>query len=50
MLNSEPNPVQRKIGHFAMHIREHAIPKFMSSESHSIQQLSEACIDAWSNS
>ena len=50
MLSSEPNAVQRKIGHFSMHIREHAIPKFMSSESNSIMQLSEACMDAWSNS
>lgn len=49
MLRSEPTAVQRKIGHFSMHIREQAIPKFMSSERHSIRQLCEECIDAWSN-
>jgi hypothetical protein len=50
MLSSEPNAVQHKIGHFSMHIRDQAIPKFMSSENYSIRELSEACIDAWSSS
>ena len=50
MLQAEPVPTQKKITHFAIHIRDKVIPEYMSVESTTVITLVDSCLDAWSNS
>jgi len=50
MLQAEPAPTQKKIAHFAIHIRDKVIPEYMSVESTPVITLVDGCLDAWSNS
>ena len=50
MLQAEPAPTQKKIAHFAIHIRDKVIPEYMSVESTTVITLVDNCLDAWSSS
>tara|TARA_B100000902_G_scaffold306432_1_gene295045 strand:- start:164 stop:637 length:474 start_codon:yes stop_codon:yes gene_type:complete len=49
MMQAEPVATQKKITHFAMHIRDVVIPDYMNTESQRVMALVDNCSDAWSN-
>ena len=49
IVQAEPLPTQKKVTHFAMHIRDIVIPDYMNTESQRIMTLIDNCADAWSN-
>lgn len=49
MMQAEPLATQKKITHFAMHIRDIVIPDYMNTESQRVITLVDNCSDAWLN-
>ena len=50
MLKSEPESTQRKIGHFAVHLRDKVIPEYMAKEATTEILFVDRCMHAWDNS
>ena len=48
MIDVETAVVQRKIGHFSIHLREKLIPEYMAVENTPAIVLSTKCVDSWS--
>ena len=49
MMQAEPVATQRKITHFARHIRDVVIPDYMNTESQRVMTLVDNCSDGWCN-